>query len=181
MKKNTLTEILETILTLVLYCIFGAGTLVIICLIVKYQVISLNSLLAGNNQDQSYFLNTFGGIAGLMGWLGLGDVLFEKLEEEKSDRRRKPQKRHKDTSYGYGVTYADLHEKEEGAEPVGFRYPIGKIPTPGMESSGFSDYYGHEYRKYGDTWFDDQGNACPSYLEGYYGISTYEDKYGDDD
>ena len=56
-----------------------------------------------------------------------------------------------------------------------FRRPIGLFPSPGYGGSLYVDFYGHKYYKYGDTWFDDEGNACPSYMESYYGLPKDDD------
>ena len=61
-----------------------------------------------------------------------------------------------------------------------FRRPVGIIPSIYDPENVFTDIHGHEYRKLYGVWWDDNGNVCPDYLKGIYGISSYEESHEKD-
>lgn len=65
-------------------------------------------------------------------------------------------------------------------DPLTFRRPVGFIPSIYDPENVFTDIHGHEYRKLCGLWWDDNGNYCPDYMKGFYGISSYEERHKDD-
>ncbi|MBR2599316.1 MAG: hypothetical protein IKD84_00185 [Erysipelotrichaceae bacterium] len=65
-------------------------------------------------------------------------------------------------------------------DPLTFRRPVGIIPSIYDPENVFTDIHGHEYRKLYGVWWDDNGNVCPDYLKGIYGISSYEESHEKD-
>ena len=65
-------------------------------------------------------------------------------------------------------------------DPLTFRRPDGIIPDIYDPENVFTDIHGHEYRKLCGLWWDDNGNYCPDYMKGFYGISSYEERHKDD-
>ena len=85
--------------------------------------------------------------------------------------------------FGYGPSggsgSSSANTGGDEAEPAGSRWPVGKVPVPYDPSRGFTDYYGHEYYKLGDTWFDDNGCAAPDHMKDRYGLTCCEDEHND--
>lgn len=86
-----------------------------------------------------------------------------------------------DTSHDYSYGSEEETSDDNEAASLEFRKPVGLIPDPIDPEHYFTDIYGHQYLKMYGVWHDDNYNICPDYLKDMYGITDYEEKYGNHD
>ena len=82
-----------------------------------------------------------------------------------------------DIRYSRSIADDEPRPAENDNHPLGFRRPIGIIPDLLDPAHRFTDINGHEYRKLGGIWYDDNGNFAPDYMKDYYGLTRYEEDH----
>ena len=113
---------------------------------------------------------------------GIIEVQHEKEAEEKEKRRSGKSRNTRSAYYGYGYEYADDNDTgDENSNPTEFIRPWGIVPDPIDPQRSFTDMNGHRYNKVAGTWYDENWNIAPGYLNDYYGLTAYDEKYGSDD